>query len=241
MNKQLFIATGIPGTGKTTLLDAFITSCQSRGVAPLLIDEYRDHMWPWARREENLKWQEPRKPEETFNILREGYVHMNEAVAASVGLEVKKQFERNTQVVAFEIARGVGNPMVGYSEFIGHVARINGGLDGGLGIVHIELTSNFELVKQRLQDRYDADPEHAPPPDIYIKYVNEGEEPNVQAVNELDGMDGRLPIIFNEGIVNNGTRKELIKKVEGDLFSRVFERMGLSSVEGALVRGAERR
>lgn len=239
MKDTIVIVTGIPGAGKSTFIDALSNGFNSNGRDVRVAEEY-PYLISWSELDESVPWLNPIP--ENFDIKPEGYEHMNVYVGKKLGEEINDKFLDGADVVIFETARGVGDPQVGYAEFIKLiVSLLSDGLDD-FQVVHLEVVADIELVRQRMKLRFDEDAEFAPPPEILDKYLNEEGKPKCSAIKDIEENGFDLPIIMSEIISNNHLSKEgFVQSVE-QLVPSIVERIeGGRGVERVVRRSCERR
>lgn len=223
--KIIGMFSGLPGSGKTTTIDYFQDELSSMGIKVGISQEY-PYIEEWANRDENGIFINPLPG--NFDIKPEGYYYMNEYVGRKVGAEVGALFEEGSEVVLFETARGVGEPMVRYSDFLQEVYKNMGFTNHLIQITHFEMRSELNLIRERMQKRFDESGGVLPPPRILEKYLTVDGVPRCLAVRDLQDNSDGLPLVINESIVNGQGIEGIVTWVEA-LTPRIT---GLIDAEG---------
>lgn len=241
MKKTLSVVSGITAVGKTTFSEIMQDSFVDRGISVAVANEY-SHILQWADLEKAKPWLYP--VEGSPDIRPEGYVHMSRHVSETLGDEISQLFDEGVEIVMFETARGVGDPVVGYGEFIEGVTRhlFSNGLE--FQVINIELTAPIDQVRRRMEERYASDPEKAPPPQVLDKYLGDNGLPLRSSLEDLAAISLGMPLVMNEGIQNLNGRELLEGIVSEILLPKVLQCIDGSqnySLEGGnLVSGKER-
>jgi len=218
------MVTGIPGVGKTTLLDRMQSEFQRKGFRSAVVDEYR-FLLEWSKLPNSQAWLFPR--ENSFDIRPEGYRLMSSYVARRVAEDIQGRLEEGVSAVMFETARGVGDPMVTYVGFVSEILDHLPDMRSEVLLSNIEVTAPLPVVEERLQLRYLENRETAMPPEAVYKYLDPDGQPLVSSVDEFRRVGLDLPIVLNERI-SNGTGKEAFwRRLEGSLLPTIFEGNGM--------------
>lgn len=219
MKKKVMMAAGIPGVGKTTFLEILEEKFTDAGYQIGLVKEY-PYIEEWAGLSESQSL--IRLVPNNFDILPEGYRRMNEYVGSKVGLEAQEKFNCGKEIVMFETARGVGEPMVGYADFLHWVVNSLGLDMHELQIANIEIGAEISQVRARMQRRFDESEGTAPIPSILDKYLTLEGTPRCSAVEDLKLNTGDLPIVMNEVVKNGASKEGFITAIEG-VYPKIIE------------------
>lgn len=240
MQQTIVMLTGVPGSGKSTVVEGFLREFSKRGVSVAHVDEYR-HILEWKDSPEGSQWVRPHRLG-SFDILLEGYWPMSEVVGERLAKDINSSFNAGNEVVIFETARGVGKPRVTYSDFW---RMINGRLvidRERVGLAHIETRSLPGYLEERIVRRHIEFPSTAPPPGIELKYLTNAGFPLCLATEDLETHDLGIPLLMNEFMRNGGPKKEFVARIHDELFPRFVElSMNARNTPEGRLRGPERR
>lgn len=240
MKKSIVIATGPPGTGKTVGLEELYRSFRADDIEAEWEHEY-PILEEWSKLEDSKeKWLYPPEPGRAFDIRPEGYKPMSEYVGYQLAGKIDQSFCEGNSVVLFEFARGVGEPMVTYSDFI-RIVLENLQLErNNLQLANVEFESDIGEIEERIRRRYDELERRALPPGAEKKYLRRDGTPLCYSTEDFEGADLGIPLVMNERVNNGRSEEALISHIESVVYPKVVERLGLPgvTVEGQL-RGPE--
>jgi len=231
--------TGVPGSGKTTLMSDFLSQFEHDGITASPISEYR-YVKGWSK----LPDSQPllQVPGESFVLKQEGYWTMSAFVAKRLAEEIEFRFFQGDSRVVFEAARGVGEPRVDYAQFTRDLLSHLDGKRGELGLVNIEAVAGRWDIEQRIKKRFMHD-RSAPPPGTELRYLRTDGLPLCYSTQDLREVFLGVPLVFNE-IVHNGSDRETLRaEVVRELYPRLIQELeipGLGLEGGRMVRGPER-
>lgn len=238
--RSIVMFTGVPGSGKTTLMEEVVRKMRSDQVRMATTYEY-DYVCEWARLPENRENQQlVRVIGESFDLFPAAYRPMSEYVARRLSGELSTHFEQGAAVVVFEIARGVGKPRADYAPFVESLVSSLGEWKRSVGLANIEVVADVKDIGARMRTRFEADPT-APPPGIEWKYLDALGRPLCYASEDLVRASLGIPLVLNEMVRNGADIETLREEVERELYPRLVTALGipLTGVEGNQ-RGIER-
>src|SRR3989304_3347141 len=114
LEKTIVMFTGVPGSGKTTVLDV-MDGRLSHHIPPAVIGAY-GYVQEWAGLPENGRFLQVPPP--SFVLELHGYRPMSTYVAERLARSIENIFKNGYEMVMFETARGVGDPLVTYADFV---------------------------------------------------------------------------------------------------------------------------
>ena len=237
MKLAIFI-TGIPGAGKTEIGSKLKDRLSEYKGEVALLNDYQ-YFWEWVTANKDRKDLVKIIGEGgNFNLKPKAYVEMSPWVTSRLA-EDAITFLENEDMVLIEGARGVGEPMAGYAEhLVVPVVEEIQKVHGGIRVANFEVLAESATIRRRLEERFDNDPESAPP-SVVEKYLKDG-QPRSSSVEELREVFS-LPLVINEGL-SNGSGEQNIEHLAEKASTKVFGVVRAWSKEGGqyLGRGAER-
>lgn len=223
--QAILMVTGVPGSGKTTLLRSLLRSLWASGISIGQLSEY-EFVKEWADRRENRSLL--LAPPPSFVLQPEGYRPMSRFVAGRLVQAIRAKFQAGINRVAFETARGVGEPLVTYREFVRDIYAELGEEGSGVGLVHYEVVAPREDVERRTALRFAEDPS-APPPGIELRYLTAEGKPRISAREDLVHLPRDFPLLFNETLSNGRDVEGFKRQVVEAIVPRVLETLGFGS------------
>lgn len=238
--KSILMITGVPGSGKTTLMKPLIESIQEHQIKVKSLDEYA-HVYAWSQLQESQRWLLP--SEGSFDIAPSGYHKMSEYVGRSLAQEIDSELKEGTQVVVFETARGVGEPRVDYRHLVDSIAQNLMHDPSQINLLNIEVRAQAQVIEERIKARYRQDSETAPPPGTEKKYLNFEGQPLCLASWDLQLTALKFLLVFNQVIYNGRHGEDLEHRVEDEIFPRMKEVLAVeySGSEGNIFWGGKER
>jgi len=220
LEKTIVMFTGVPGSGKTTVLDV-MDKRLSHHIRPAVIGEY-GFVQEWAGLPENRRFLQVPPP--SFVLELYGYRPMSTHVAERLAQSIENTFKIGFEMVMFETARGVGDPLVTYADFVTDIYRNLSRENRTARLVNYEVLADANDIARRMATRFEEDPT-ATPPGVEKRYLSAEGFPLVYSTQDLRRLPEDIPIVINESLQNGHTKEGIESMVDLEIFPRFQERL----------------
>ena len=226
--------TGVPGSGKTTVLDVMDKRLTHQFDRPAVIGEY-GFVQEWAGFAENRRFLHVPPPSFVFKLY--GYRPMSAYVAERLAQSIENTFKIGHEMVMFETARGVGDPLVTYADFVSDIYRNLSRENRHAHLVNYEVLADANDIARRMEKRFGEDPT-ATPPGVEKRYLTSEGFPLVYSTQDLRRLPESIPIVINETMHNGHSKEGIEAMVDLEIFPKFQERLQfMIAQEGGSIGG----